>query len=110
MDDIVEDARREVEVMLAAWQSQGTRGGIFRPQGDGIASSASSVYFNETNSAEDRNLLRVVVGDLGQEIQRDAAERERERHARLSGSSNTRSSGEYSTVDEDSYLLWGVDS
>ena len=33
MDDIVEDARREVEVMLTAWQTQGpTDKGIFRPR------------------------------------------------------------------------------
>ncbi|PBP23297.1 hypothetical protein BUE80_DR005884, partial [Diplocarpon rosae] len=33
MDDIVEDARKEVEVMLTAWQTQGEgNGGIFRPR------------------------------------------------------------------------------
>jgi hypothetical protein len=96
MDDIVEDARREVEVMLAAWQSQGTAGGMFRPQNE-LASGASSVYFHETDTAsvEDQNLLRVVVGDLGRDIQRDAAERERERLRMNNGRD----------VDEESALL-----
>lgn len=36
MDDIVEDARRECEVMLTAWQTAGQgSGGIFRPRPHG---------------------------------------------------------------------------
>lgn len=86
LDDIVEDARREVEVMLSAWQIQGARGGIFRPHvpGDGVVSDASSEYFGPTPAQQppppqnDETLLRVVVNDLSREIQRDAnAEQER---------------------------------
>ncbi|TVY39207.1 UPF0187 protein [Lachnellula subtilissima] len=50
MDDIVEDARREVEVMLTAWQTQGpTNKGIFRPRvGENTApSSPRSEYGGE---------------------------------------------------------------
>jgi putative membrane protein len=92
LDDIVEDARREVEVMLSAWQIQGARGGIFRPHvpGDGVVSDASSEYFGpvptqhhhdhhqqqQPQNAE--SILRVVVSDLSREIERDAsAEQER---------------------------------
>lgn len=50
MDDIVEDARREVEVMLTAWQTQGPgNAGIFRPRvmgNDTPKSDASSDFFN----------------------------------------------------------------
>ncbi|CAG8950220.1 hypothetical protein HYFRA_00008458 [Hymenoscyphus fraxineus] len=52
MDDIVEDARREVEVLLTAWQTQGTNGGIFRPRtgvGEMPLSSASSIFHNDMN-------------------------------------------------------------
>jgi putative membrane protein len=79
LDDIVEDARREVEVMLSAWQIQGARGGIFRPHvpGDGVISDASSEYFGPAPQNED-SLLRVVVSDLSREIERDgSAEQER---------------------------------
>lgn len=85
LDDIVEDARREVDVLLAAWQLQGARGAIFRPHrpGDGIASDASSEYFPPAPAsapATDHGALRVVVSDLTREIARDAnAQRERER-------------------------------
>jgi len=41
MDDIVEDARREIFVMLTAWQNQGSSGqGIFSPQGGATPRSA----------------------------------------------------------------------
>ncbi len=43
MDDIVEDARREVEVMLTAWQTQGQgNGGIFRPRVGGTLDTPRS--------------------------------------------------------------------
>jgi len=111
MDDIVEDARREVEVMLAAWQTQGNRGGMFRPVGDGLNSGASSIsdfYAGETTGSE-ANLLKVTVNNLGQEIERDNAASERQRRTKLSNvltlPSSTRSaSGSYS-VDEGSTLL-----
>ncbi|KAG9246088.1 Bestrophin, RFP-TM, chloride channel-domain-containing protein [Calycina marina] len=89
MDDIVEDARREVEVMLAAWQTQGTRGGIFRPAAhDGLNSSASSIFESFTDvkpaagNGKDKDepehaALRVTVDNLGKEIERDTAARRR---------------------------------
>lgn len=75
LDDIVEDARREVEVMLSAWQIQGARGGVFRPhvRGDGVASDASSEYFGPAPPQNEESLLRVVVGDLSREIERDSS-------------------------------------
>jgi len=83
MDDIVEDTRREVEVMLHAWQTQGSRGGLFRPTAsDGMSSETSSEYYNGETSNVDQ--LRVVVSDLNQEIQKDAAERERQRLTKIS--------------------------
>lgn len=95
MDDIVEDARREVQVMLLAWQNQGTRGGIFHPHvKDGVTSETSSEYFNPeriSSQNPEHNLLRVVVGDLGHQIKRDAAERERQRYSRSSSTRDTRS-------------------
>lgn len=114
MDDIVEDARREVEVMLLAWQSQDSRGGMFRPYPrDGITSETSSEVFNIEGSESE---LRVVVSDLGHQIQLDAAERERQRMARLPSTSNAReirrtlgSEGrQLSNVEEGSPLLRSV--
>jgi putative membrane protein len=81
LDDIVEDTRREVEVMLNAWQTQGSRGGLFRPHvpADGITSDASSEFFSHEGTARggsppnvesDETLLRVVVSDLSHEIER----------------------------------------
>lgn len=78
MDDIVEDARREVEVLLTAWQTQGTsNGGIFRPRvGEMPKSDNSSLYYsdlmdqNEPNSAS-RNQVRFVVNDLSESGFRD---------------------------------------
>lgn len=114
MDDIVEDARREVEVMLAAWQTQGSRGGMFRPQpGDGLNSGASSIsefYGGETvNANSEHNLLKVTVNDLGREIERDAAiERRRTKlgNAGVTVPSNLRmSSSGYYGGDEGSALL-----
>jgi len=114
MDDIVEDARREVEVMILAWQSQGSRGGMFRPYPrDGFTSDTSSEVFSHEGSESE---LRVVVNDLGHQIQADAAERERRRMARLMSTSNARdirrslgSDGrQLSSMDEGSPLLRSV--
>jgi hypothetical protein len=113
MDDIVEDARREVEVMLLAWQNQGARGGIFRPHvRDNLTSESSSEYFsNEGRShhSPEHSLLRVIVGDLSQQIQNDAAERERQRFTHSSSTKGGRNgrgvSGDEMTAAEDTPLL-----
>jgi ion channel-forming bestrophin family protein len=75
MDDIVEDVRREVEVMLTAWQTQGpTNKGIFRPRvGDSSAPSSprseyAGEYFSdlvETNepALTPRGQVKFVVSD-----------------------------------------------
>ena len=75
MDDIVADARREVEVMLSCWQTQGNSGGIFRNHiGEAPSSEASSEYYtdepnhdhgNAENGAS-RNNVRFVISDLSQ--------------------------------------------
>lgn len=113
MDDIVEDARREVEVMLLAWQSQGSLGGIFRPPQEATSETSSEYINNEGNSPE-HNLLRVVVNDLGHQIQQDAAERERQRFSRASNASSARRIGAesgqrvFSIAEEGSPLLRSV--
>jgi len=72
MDDIVEDTRKEVEVLLAAWQTQGAgNGGIFRPRvGDTPKSDDSSEFYtDDIDQSEDigsRNQVRFVVSDLSQ--------------------------------------------
>jgi putative membrane protein len=84
MDDIVEDARREVEVMLTAWQTQGPgNGGIFRPRVVGVdtpRSDASSDFFNgELDQSQElpaglrsqQSQVRFVVNDLSEGRYRD---------------------------------------
>ena len=73
MDDIVEDARREVEVLLSCWQTQGASGGIFRNHiGEAPTSEASSEYYSDepNRSSEDHQLnqnnVRFVISDLSQ--------------------------------------------
>ena len=113
MDDIVEDARREVEVMILAWQSQGSCGGMFRPYPrDGMTSDASSEIFN---SNESESQLRVVVSDLGHQIQADAERERRGIMARTTNTSTPRdvrrssgSGGRQLSIDEASPLLRSV--
>jgi putative membrane protein len=59
MDDIVEDARREVEVLLTAWQTQGASNrGLFRPRaGDAPKSDASSEYYSDLLDPGEQNLV-----------------------------------------------------
>lgn len=72
MDDIVEDARREVDVLLNCWQTQGSSGGIFRNHiGEAPTSEASSEYYSDDpgggdSSADNQNNVRFVVSDLTQ--------------------------------------------
>lgn len=78
MDDIVEDARREVEVLLSCWQTQGSSGGIFRNHiGEAPTSEASSEYYSDEPShtrrnENDQNNVRFVVDDLSQSNTGDA--------------------------------------
>lgn len=85
MDDIVEDTRREVEVLLTAWQTAGQgSGGIFLPKshGQGLESSASSIHGdgdesewramgNSVNTAvantRNGSQIRFVISDLSEE-------------------------------------------
>lgn len=80
MDDIVEDTRREVEVLLTAWETQGPgNGGIFRPRVEESTmspkSDASSEYeIGAMGSSEDvmsRNRVRFVVSDMSRERYKD---------------------------------------
>jgi putative membrane protein len=70
MDDIVEDTRREVDVLLTAWQTQGPGdGGIFRPRVSGVPKSdnSSDFYDGELNTNEEsgmRSGVRFVVSDM----------------------------------------------
>ncbi|KAF8866910.1 hypothetical protein BDZ45DRAFT_610181 [Acephala macrosclerotiorum] len=74
MDDIVEDTRREVDVLLTAWQTQGPGdGGIFRPRVAGIPKSdnSSEFYDGELNTSEEsamRSGVRFVVSDMTEGI------------------------------------------
>jgi ion channel-forming bestrophin family protein len=80
MDDIVEDTRREVEVLLTAWETQGPgNGGIFRPRvGEQTMSprsdNSSDYEIGAMGSSEEtvaRNRVRFVVSDLSGERYRD---------------------------------------
>jgi len=80
MDDIVEDTRREVEVLLTAWETQGPgNGGIFRPRvGEQTMSprsdNSSDYEVGAMGSSEEtvaRNRVRFVVGDLSGERYKD---------------------------------------
>ncbi len=80
MDDIVEDTRREVEVLLTAWETQGPgNGGIFRPRvGEHTMSprsdNSSDYEIGGMASSEEtvaRNRVRFVVSDLSGERYRD---------------------------------------
>jgi ion channel-forming bestrophin family protein len=80
MDDIVEDTRREVEVLLAAWETQGPgNGGIFRPRAGeqtmSPRSDNSSDYeisvMGSTEETAARNRVRFVVSDLRGERYKD---------------------------------------
>ncbi len=70
MDDIVEDTRREVEVLLTAWQTQGPGdGGIFRPRISGMPKSdnSSEFYDGDMNTSDEtgmRSQVRFVVSDM----------------------------------------------
>ena len=95
MDDIVEDTRREVEVLLTAWETQGPKNeGIFRPHvGESTTmspkSDASSDFeINTMGSSEEtgtRNRVRFVISDLSGERYKDDDGRLRPAH-RLSNS------------------------
>ena len=65
MDDIVEDARQEVEVLLTAWQTQGPsvfgQDSIFRPR------------VGETIISEDSSLSEFYSGDVDREPVRKTA-------------------------------------
>ena len=80
MDDIVEDTRREVEVLLTAWETQGPgNGGIFRPRvGEQTMSprsdNSSDYEIGAMTSSEEtiaRNRVRFVVSDLSRERYKD---------------------------------------
>jgi putative membrane protein len=80
MDDIVEDTRREVEVLLTAWETQGPgNGGIFRPRVEESTMSpksdnSSDYEIGGMGSSEEtvaRNRVRFVVNDLSGERYKD---------------------------------------
>ena len=72
VDDIVEDARQEVEVLLNCWQIQGSSGGIFRNHiGESPTSEASSEYYSDdpsvrVGSTDNQNNVRFIISDLTQ--------------------------------------------
>lgn len=75
MDDIVEDTRREVEVLLTAWQTAGQgSSGIFMPKsrnelessassinGDGAGEGTETMVNSRPNLGESR--IRFVISD-----------------------------------------------
>jgi len=75
MDDIVEDSRREVEVLLAAWQTQGKGdGGIFRSRGFEKLDSSNDYYGREQSISEEsrqRSQVKLMVSDLSEETYGD---------------------------------------
>jgi putative membrane protein len=111
MDDIVEDARREVEVLLTAWQTQGpTNRGIFRPRvGDTtMLNSPSDVGESYSDLAETNeepvtgSQVRFVVNDASEGSSFRDDERERLRSMRLGSSASPGSTprGERSALFE----------
>jgi putative membrane protein len=99
MDDIVEDARREVEVLLTAWQTQGpTNRGIFRPRvGDATMlnspSDAGECYsdlteMNEEVMAPSGSQVKFVLNDASERSSFRDEERERSRSTRFSSSAS----------------------
>lgn len=96
MDDIVEDARREVEVLLTAWQTQGpTNRGIFRPRvGDttmlNTPSDAESfsdlVETNEEPVPVPGSQVKFVINDASNRSSFKDDERERLRSTGLGSS------------------------
>ena len=81
MDDIVEDARKEVEVMLTVWQTQGQGNtGLFRPRVGGmldtpISDDSGELYTGEGSSGYNEEVgsskVRFVISSAGDE--RDSA-------------------------------------
>jgi hypothetical protein len=82
MDDIVEDARQEVEVLLTAWQTQGPsvsgQDSIFRPRvGETIISEDSSLseFYNGDVERESvgktASQVRFVVRDISDQRYKD---------------------------------------
>lgn len=76
LDGFVADARKEVEVLLTAWQTQGPgSGGMFRPRlGEIPKSDSNSIHYtdlpdgNGHNSA--RSQIKVVVNDSTESSQK----------------------------------------
>jgi len=98
MDDIVEDARREVEVMLTAWQTQGpSNKGIFRPRvGDSTAPSSprseyGGEYFSDLVETDEEapvpgGQVKFVVNDASERSSFREEERPRSRGMRFPSS------------------------
>jgi len=94
MDDIVEDARREVEVLLTAWQTQGpTNKGIFRPRvGDTTTlnspSDTGEPYTDLMETSEEAvprgSQVKFVIDDASERSSFRDDERERLRSTRYS--------------------------
>jgi hypothetical protein len=69
MDDIVLDARREVEVLLNCWQMQGSSGGVFRNHiGEAPTSETSSECYSDDpgrreTSTDNQSNIRFVIND-----------------------------------------------
>lgn len=78
MDDIVEDARQEVEVLLTAWQTQGPshndQDGIFRPRTSETPKSDSSSisdFYSGDGEPPRHSQVRFVVSDVSEGRYRD---------------------------------------
>lgn len=99
-DDIVEDARQEVEVLLLAWQTQGgtNEGGIFRtgiPRSGERGTSNSSGGNSGLTTPTITNKVRFVVSDLSGEpySDRESFDQIRERSGRRSNGQSSREIG-----------------
>jgi len=85
MDDIVEDSRREIEVLLSMWQTQGqTKGGPFQPHSARLVESpkseADGQYFKHNlHNVPDPRQMRFVVSDMSRESTMVDEERGHER-------------------------------
>ncbi|TAQ89594.1 hypothetical protein B7494_g2063 [Chlorociboria aeruginascens] len=68
MDDVVEDTRQEVEVLLAAWQTQGCHyDSLFHPQIPRTPHSAETSHYYPAADAELPTHVKFVVSDMSAE-------------------------------------------
>jgi putative membrane protein len=104
MDDIVEDARREVEALLLAWQTQGQSGGIFRPYFGGEiqgSESNSSEYYSGEGPGQSAAPVFVVSDMSGDAHDKDGLRSARKASAVSPGMTRGSNGNDFFGLEED---------